>query len=640
MANKSAASGIRWILWALAVAAIPACSGGGGGGGTATRVSLKAEKGQSWVWQNPLPIGNNLYSVSFRNASDGWAVGDGGAIIFTRDSGVTWKAASSPNSKRLWGVSAVSSGTVWAVGDGGVILKSVSEDSFAMLVSGTTQNLNAVAFVSDVKGWAAGDGIILATLDGGATWSPQSIPVQSQSFTSLSFINERTGWATGIAPGVLHTEDGGVTWTAQSGFYNGYFKLTFVDTMHGWAVSGGALVFHSSDGGATWQSQTTPINRFVGSLTSIGFADSQNGWAVGIGGDIIHTSDGGTTWTREAAERLAYSLRSVQVLDAGHAVAVGDYGQILRTSNPGTNWSDPFPGTRSRLNDLAAFDDQQAWAIGNYGSGVLLYTGDGGTHWTLLPNPVPNVLFSIAAYRYPGTSQPVLWATSDKMVLKSTDLGMTWTSKTLPTYQNLWAISFPDPQHGWVAGDGGVVFATTDGGTIWTPQNSGITDDILHLKFVDASVGWLVGSFNRGIVGTKDGGATWTRQVPSQFGIIFDLAAVNEQRAWFVGTFGDPTSCNAPANFAGTADGGATWMFQQVGSPFTHVVSVSFVNAKKGWLLTDDSQIYRTSDGGGTWTFLSIPSTGDFGRVRFASPSVGWVIGGGGAILKSMTEGE
>jgi hypothetical protein len=42
-----------------------------------------------WTWQNPLPQGNTLNSVSFTDASTGWAVGDGGIMLKTADGGAT-----------------------------------------------------------------------------------------------------------------------------------------------------------------------------------------------------------------------------------------------------------------------------------------------------------------------------------------------------------------------------------------------------------------------------------------------------------------------------------------------------------------------------------------------------------------------
>src|SRR5438874_9458090 len=124
MSKKSIARSLKALLWILVVLMIPACTGDGG---SAFLGSFKRPTGHKpWVWQNPLPVGNHLGSVSFGTTSNGWAVGDGGAIISTRDGGATWKAAANSDSRSLRDVSAISSGRVWAVGDGGAIVYSSS----------------------------------------------------------------------------------------------------------------------------------------------------------------------------------------------------------------------------------------------------------------------------------------------------------------------------------------------------------------------------------------------------------------------------------------------------------------------------------------------------------------------------------
>ncbi len=40
-----------------------------------------------WYWQNPVPQGNPLHDVFFINDTNGWAVGDLGSILYTRDQG-------------------------------------------------------------------------------------------------------------------------------------------------------------------------------------------------------------------------------------------------------------------------------------------------------------------------------------------------------------------------------------------------------------------------------------------------------------------------------------------------------------------------------------------------------------------------
>jgi len=54
-----------------------------------------------WFWQNPLPQGNDLYSVHFINSNTGWMVGEVGTILRTTDGGSTWENQVSGSKKML-----------------------------------------------------------------------------------------------------------------------------------------------------------------------------------------------------------------------------------------------------------------------------------------------------------------------------------------------------------------------------------------------------------------------------------------------------------------------------------------------------------------------------------------------------------
>ena len=71
-------------------------------------------------------------------------------------------------------------------------------------------SLDAVAFPSTRDGWAAGTGAIIATTDGGATWTQQY--TGHADIRSLEFTDQRHGWAVGGAS-LLRTVNGGDTWS-------------------------------------------------------------------------------------------------------------------------------------------------------------------------------------------------------------------------------------------------------------------------------------------------------------------------------------------------------------------------------------------------------------------------------------------
>lgn len=107
----------------------------------------------------------------------------------------------------------------------------------------TDANFNTVQFTDLNNGWVGGDrGKIFKTTNGGNSW----IPVTNTGITtdykckSLFFLNASTGWIP-FSPSswphhrVLHTTDGGSSWTEQQYDLNGsIFNIHFWDANNGW----------------------------------------------------------------------------------------------------------------------------------------------------------------------------------------------------------------------------------------------------------------------------------------------------------------------------------------------------------------------------------------------------------------------
>ena len=129
-----------------------------------------------WVWQNPLPQGNQLDGVAFVSADHGWAVGEGGTILVTSNGGATWAVQRSSTPAYLSAVAFVNAHRDWAVGgnyngsaDAGVILATTDGGAtWSAQSSGTIAYLDAVACADASHGWVVGEGgTILATTSGG-----------------------------------------------------------------------------------------------------------------------------------------------------------------------------------------------------------------------------------------------------------------------------------------------------------------------------------------------------------------------------------------------------------------------------------------------------------------------------------------
>src|SRR5215217_1079697 len=75
--------------------------------------------GPQWVWQNPLPQGNDLFGLSFSDINNGTAVGLSGTIVRTTDGGRHWIVQSTGTTEWLYGVSFVDANNGIVVGANG-----------------------------------------------------------------------------------------------------------------------------------------------------------------------------------------------------------------------------------------------------------------------------------------------------------------------------------------------------------------------------------------------------------------------------------------------------------------------------------------------------------------------------------------
>lgn len=108
-------------------------------------------------------------------------VGDQGQLRLSQDGGKTWNAPRLPipvEAQRSWDFHSVSvvNGHIWVIGrPGSVVLHSWdSGKSWKIQRTGQPLPMNALAFADTRHGWAVGDmGTILATTDGGETWTVQ-----------------------------------------------------------------------------------------------------------------------------------------------------------------------------------------------------------------------------------------------------------------------------------------------------------------------------------------------------------------------------------------------------------------------------------------------------------------------------------
>ncbi|MBK7856282.1 MAG: hypothetical protein IPJ79_16570 [Bacteroidetes bacterium] len=99
--------------------------------------------------------------------------------------------------------------------------------------------LQSVVFTNANTGYVVGNGgVILKTINGGASWTQQTSGTSNDLFEA-SFLNEDTGYAVGYMGTILKTTNGGINWLPQiSGTTNQLSSVSFVDANTGYAAGG------------------------------------------------------------------------------------------------------------------------------------------------------------------------------------------------------------------------------------------------------------------------------------------------------------------------------------------------------------------------------------------------------------------
>lgn len=197
-------------------------------------------------------------------------------------------------------------------------------------------------------------------------WTWQNPLPQGNTLHATDFVDAQTGWAVGEAGTIVHTTDGGDTWTVQkSGTPRNFSDVHFLDAVTGWAVGRSGTVLHTTDGGAAWTPQDGGLPAF---FTDVHFADADHGWIstherLAAGTSIRVTTDGGTTWNT-VTTGATFDLRGVYFVDASTGWIVGVAGEILRTDDGGVTWTPQTDGLRDTFWDVAALNPDTVLVVG------------------------------------------------------------------------------------------------------------------------------------------------------------------------------------------------------------------------------------------------------------------------------------
>ncbi len=207
-------------------------------------------------------------------------------------------------------------------------------------------------------------------------WSPRDSKTK-ETLTSLSFVNEKSGWAAGHGGIIIHTSDGGETWSVQresSPENQPILDLQFLSESIGYACGAYDTVLKTYDGGKTWHKLSTGIDNIYNTL---GFLNEYVGFLAGEFGTIVKTVDGGRSWSRIDLGGYKGTLFGLNVMPPGRVIAYGIKGKLIMSWDGGQTWSNLYSGVSEPL-FRAAFNGKDIAVVGRTGT-ILLSNNSGGS---------------------------------------------------------------------------------------------------------------------------------------------------------------------------------------------------------------------------------------------------------------------
>jgi photosystem II stability/assembly factor-like uncharacterized protein len=350
--------------------------------GPAGAIGVTADGGQTWgalTANTP----DAVVDVSFPTASTGYAVDSSGLVLKTVNGGASWTQLDSGSGARR-AILAPAASTVLLIGNG--IRRSTNGETFDR-VSGLAGR--AVLRDGDQAGamlFAWGAKTILASRNGGRTWTQVRKPGPRLSLRDLDFVTSDVGFLVDTAGRLYRTTNRGRGWTelVSLGTAAG-FDLSFFSANSGYVAtspSSGIAVMRTSDGGRTFAPQLVDpggqvLNGLLatGPATALLAADTEDAESGRLGPALFGTATGGqggtpTSITLSSSPRSRARAGNVKITGRLKPAEGGELITVSRFDRRRGRWA-----TRSvRAASNGSFST--TWRISRTAAFVATWRGD------------------------------------------------------------------------------------------------------------------------------------------------------------------------------------------------------------------------------------------------------------------------
>ena len=228
-----------------------------------------------------------------------------------------------------------------------------------------------------------------------------------------------------------------------------------------------------------WQNPYPQSN----TLMQVRFINQNTGYACGYNGIVTKTTNGGNNWT---VFNTGFNYGNAfggrfACPDANNIWVVG-YGRILHSSNGGNNWISTTTAGDNR--DVFFVNSNTGWIL-NVSSGYIQRTTNGGTSWVYKGSA------GVSRFVFVNENLGFGFTPTSGYIAKTTNGGDSWTSQLAPSSDNMFSLSFPSANTGYISAEGGKIFKTTNSGTNWFILNHGVDHQYLDCYFINDNTGWV-----------------------------------------------------------------------------------------------------------------------------------------------------
>ena len=416
-----------------------------------------------------------------------------------------------------------------------------------------------------------------------------------------------------------------------------------------WATSK-TTIYYSSDNGLSWQIRCSdciyaPSIKLLSSKGHLFTSATFEG--------ISRSTDFGETWEtfNEGLPEIRnfFGVNDLIELDSGNFLAATSAG-IYRSSDNGETWTHSIEGLPENSYDTATqaiiqIPGGQILASLAFEAPGLYQSFDDGESWTLLSSELydSGELPKITSFFMPDDQ--TLFASTLHGVLRSLDLGHTWTLLTegiLSANISALVIGNDDMIFAGLASDG--LFRSSDYGETWERLNTEFSEGaVSHLGYHVSGILFAVFE-GQGLFKSNDQGETWI-SINNDIDPNVDQLAINSfSLSNDVILIGSPTTSSmyisldlggtwmtAPEGLrpesdilslpsghlvgAGggglvrSEDSGLSWVRGNSGIGLSEVVAASVDDAGIVYAATYKKGVYWSSDNGGLWNSTDFPST-------------------------------